>query len=129
MVALTLTLDKPNTTEAKPLNQGKLIIDATVANQAIRYPTDLNLLNEGRALSEKIIDILHLKSERRKKKPRTYRENARKAYLAIVKLRRPGRKTLRRGIKQQLQYLRRNLKHIEELLDEWPPGSPIPLPY
>ena len=30
-----------------PTPQGKLILDATVAEQAIRYPTDLNLLNEG----------------------------------------------------------------------------------
>ena len=121
--------DESKSTEEKPLNQGKLIIDATVANQAIRYPTDLSLLNEGREFSEQIIDLLHSKSERNKKKPRTYREKARKAYLAVVKLRRPGRKVLRRGIKQQLQYLRRNLKHIEGLLDEWPPGTSIPLPH
>jgi len=121
--------DESNSTEAHALNQGKLIIDATVANQAIRYPTDLSLLNEGREFNEQIIDILHAKSERKQKKPRTYRENARKAYLAVVKLRRPGRKILRRGIKQQLQYLRRNLSHIEDLLDEWPAGNPIPLPY
>ncbi len=121
--------DESNSTEEKPLNQGKLIIDATVANQAVRYPTDLSLLNEGREFSETIIDILHSKSERKQKKPRTYRENARKAYLAVVKLKRPSRKALRRGIKQQLQYLRRNLKHIEGLLDEWPPGALIPLPY
>jgi len=116
------------TEEAKPDKQGKLILDATVANQAIRYPTDLSLLNEAREFSEQIIDILHSKSSRQKKKPRTYREKARKAYLAIVKLRRPGRKVLRRGIKQQLQYLRRNLKHIDEQLEEWPQGKAIPLP-
>ncbi len=120
--------DESRSTEAQLRNQGKLIVDATVANQAIRYPTDLNLLNEAREFSEQIIDILHSKSNRKQKKPRTYRENARKAYLAVVKLRRPGRKTLRRGIKQQLQYLRRNLKHIEGLLEKWPTGTPIPLP-
>ena len=37
-------------------------------------------------------------------------------------------KLRRRGIKQQLQYLRRNLKHIERLLTYWPEGTPIPLP-
>ena len=60
-------------------------------------------------------------------KPRTYRQQARKAYLAVVKQRRPGRKVLRRGIKRQLQYLRRNLGHIERLLETWPMGTPIPL--
>ena len=116
--------EDPNQTD----KQGKLILDATVVEQAIRYPTDLSLLNEAREFSEQIIDTLHAKSKLNTKKPRTYRENARKAYLAIVKQKRPGQKRLRRGIKQQLQYLRRNLKHIENQLDEWPIGAAIPLP-
>lgn len=111
----------------KPKNSGKLILDATVAEQAIRYPTDLSLLNEARELSEQIIDQLHARSAE-KKKPRTYRQKARKAYLAIVKQRRPGAKVVRRGIKQQLQYLRRNLGHIEQQLQAYPEGTPIPLP-
>ena len=45
-----------------------------------------------------------------------------------MKQRRPSGKVRRRGIKQQLQYLRRNLGHIERLLDHWPEGTPIPLP-
>ena len=113
--------------EEEPAHRGKLILDATVAPQAIRYPTDLSLLNEAREFSEKIIDELYPKTDW-KKKPRTYREKARKAYLAIVKQRRPGGKVRRRGIKQQLQYLRRNLGHIERLLEYWPEGTPIPLP-
>jgi IS5 family transposase len=110
-----------------PEHQGKLILDATVAPQAIRYPTDLSLLNEAREFSEQIIDVLYPKTGW-KKKPRTYREQARKAYLAIAKQRRPSGKARRRGIKQQLQYLRRNLGHIERLLEHWPEGSPLPLP-
>jgi len=96
-------------------HQGKLIVDATVAEQAIRYPSDLGLLNEAREFSERIIDKLYPHTGLRKK-PRTYREQAHKAYLALVKQRRPGKQARRRGIKQQLQYLRRNLGHIERLL-------------
>lgn len=107
--------------------QGKLILDATVTSQAIRYPTDLSLLNEAREFSERIIDELYAKTGW-KKKPRTYRVKARKDYLALAKQRRPSGQVRRRGIKQQLQYLRRNLGHIERLLEYWPPGSPIPLP-
>jgi hypothetical protein len=106
---------------------GKLILDATVVEQAIRYPTDLSLLNEAREFSEKIIDKLYPHTGLAKK-PRTYRNKARKAFLAIVKQRRPGGKKLRRGIKQQLQYLRRNLGHIEQLLTHWPEGIELPLP-
>ena len=107
--------------------EGKLIVDATVAEQAIRYPTDFSLLNEGREISERIIDELYHQSGLTKK-PRTYRQKARKQFLAIVKQRRPGVKVRRRGIKQQLQYLRRNLGHIENLLDILP-GVEIPLSY
>jgi len=105
--------------------EGKLIVDATVTEQAISYPTDLGLLNEGREISERIIDELYHQSELTKK-PRTYRRKARKQYLAIVKQRRPGARVRRRGNKQQLQYLRRNLAHIEKLLDILP-GVKIPL--
>ena len=108
-------------------HQGKLILDATVAEQAIRFPTDLSLLNESREISEQIIDRLHSLSGA-KTKPRTYRQTARKDYLAIVKQRRPKAKKLRAGIKKQLQYLRRNLQHIEALLDVQP-GRAIPLTY
>lgn len=108
-------------------HQGKLILDATVAKQAIRFPTDLSLLNESREISEQIIDILHCLSGA-KAKPRTYRQTAHKDYLAIVKQRRPRGKKLRSGIKKQLQYLRRNFQHIEALLDVQP-GRAIPLAY
>ena len=105
-----------------------MILDATVAPQAIRFPTDLSLLNEARAFSKRIIDELYAKTTL-KKKPRTYRQKARKAYLGIVKKKRPGAKVVRRGIKQQLQYLRRNLGHIERLLAHFPECKKLPLPY
>jgi hypothetical protein len=114
--------------EEAPSHQGKLILDATVVEQAIRYPTDLSLLNEARVFSEHIIDTLYPHTPLAKK-PRTYREKARQAFLGIVKQRRPGGKKLRRGIKQQLQYLRRNLGHIEQLLSYWPEGTELPLPH
>lgn len=111
-----------------PAQAGKLIIDATVADQAIRYPTDLSLLNEAREFSEKIIDLLYPHTGLTKK-PRSYRQKARSAFLGLVKQRRPRGKTRRRGIKQQLQYLRRNLGHIEQLLTHYPEGTQLPLPH
>nr|CRH06496.1 Transposase [Candidatus Magnetococcus massalia]CRH07375.1 Transposase [Candidatus Magnetococcus massalia] len=102
--------------EEEPNPQGKLIMDATVSEQAIRYPTDLGTLNEAREISEALIDRLYPMSGLQKK-PRTYRQKARQDFLALTKKRNPRRKKLRRGIKQQLQYLRRNLGHIEMLLE------------
>ena len=81
--------------------QGKLILDATVAEQAIRYPTDLSLLNEARQFSEQIIDRLYPHTGWTRK-PRTYRQKARQSFLAVARRRRPGRQILRRAIKQQL---------------------------
>jgi hypothetical protein len=98
-----------------PSHKGKLVIDATVAEQAIRYPTDLGLLNESRERTEQLIDELTKTSG--VKKPRTYREQAKKRYLTIAKNKKPGRKMIRQGIRQQLQYLRRNLSHMDRLLD------------
>lgn len=111
--------------EPKQTHKGKMIVDATVAEQAIQYPTDLSLLDESREISEKLIDILH-KELGGEKKPRTYRQKGRKDYLAIVKRRAPGSKIIRQGIRQQLQYVGRNLSHISKLLDTLD-GAPIPL--
>jgi IS5 family transposase len=50
-------------------------------------------------------------------KPRTYRNLARKDYLLIAKQRRHTRNKRRQAIKKQLQYIQRNLAHIEQLID------------
>ena len=49
------------------------------------------------------------------KKPRTYRQKARKDYLAVAKQKRPGYKKVRKAIGRQLCYLRRNLKNIDRM--------------
>jgi hypothetical protein len=99
----------------EPNNKGTLKIDATVADQEIKYPTDLNLLNEGRENLERIIDLLYI-SERDGIKPRTYRRKARKEFLLTSKKRSKSRKEIRRWIKGQLQYIRRDLKIVDGLL-------------
>jgi hypothetical protein len=45
--------------ESEPKNRGKLILDATCAPGDISYPTDLELLNQARKQTEKIIDLLY----------------------------------------------------------------------
>lgn len=98
-------------------HKGKLQIDATVADQMIAYPTDLGLLNVAREESERIIDALHSKTGA-KKKPRTYRKQARKTYLGIGKKKNKTKKEIRKGVGQQLRYLKRNLKSIHAQLDK-----------
>ena len=102
-----------------PGNSGQLLLDTTCAPADIRYPTDLSLLNEARAWSERLIDELYDALKPTKlNKPRTHRQVDRRRYLAIVRKKRPARRVIRKGIGQQLRYLRRNLRHLKRLVDE-----------
>src|SRR5699024_7974070 len=109
-------------------HRGQLVIDASVAEQAIRYPTDVSLLNEARESAESLIDALWTQMQQhelaRARKPRTYRQQARAQYLSYSKKRRPGARHRRAARRQQLQYLRRNLGHIDALLDRWSAHRP-----
>ena len=67
-------------------NKGKLKIDATVADQEIKFPTDVDLLNTSRENLEIMIDKMYDKNTD-KLKPRTYRRIARKKFLNISKKR------------------------------------------
>lgn len=108
---------EPESEKSELKNRGKLILDATCAPGDISYPTDLELLNQARKQTEKIIDFLYEQiKEQLDKKPRTYREIARKDYLRVAKKRRVLQKDRRIAIKKQLQYIKRNLAHIEQLL-------------
>jgi IS5 family transposase len=99
-------------------NQGKLIVDASCTPADIRYPTDLGLLNEAREKSEGIIDRLQEPLRGEEKKPRTYRGRARRDYLRAVKKRNLGGKELHKALGKQLRYLRRDLGHIEGLVQK-----------
>ncbi len=101
-------------------NNGKLILDATCAPADIRYPTDISLLNEAREKLEDTIDTLHKPLQGIAKKPRTYRINARKEYLKIAKQRKPKKKQIRKSLRKQLNYVARNLKHVDKLIERSP---------
>lgn len=105
-------------------NQGRLIVDASVAPQDIKYPTDLDLLNGCREKTEQIIDELYV-PEPNKRKVRTYRNNARKDYLATARKKKKSKKELRKAIRKQLNYVKRNVKTIHGLLD----SNPQPLSF
>ena len=78
----------------------------------------IGLLNQTRKHTEKIIDFLYeLVLGQLDKKPRTYREVARKDYLEVAKKRRVSEKQRRKAIKKQLQYIKRNLSHIDQLIN------------
>ncbi len=96
-------------------NAGTLILDATCAPQNIKYPQDIELLNEAR---EKLEDMIcRISDEYNFYRPRMYREKARKDYLALAKCRKRSSKKIRKAIRKQLQYIRRDLGYITNLLE------------
>lgn len=92
------TAPEPNTA-ASPA--GTLIVAASVAEQKIRYPNDVLLLDEARRTSEALIDTLwtelsaHPCSQTRK--PRDYRRRARRDFLHYSKQRSRSQRVRRRG--------------------------------
>jgi len=110
-------IDEPseskNHTE-EPENTGTLIIDATCAPSNIRYPQDFSLLNEAREKLEAIID--RICKDYILPKPRTYREVARKNYLALAKTKKRSKSKIRKTIRKQLGFVKRDLGYIDGFL-------------
>ena len=75
--------------------KGQLLVDATCVPADITYPTDLKLLNAAREKTEVLIAHLPAGRVTPTKKPRTYRQNARRDYLRVAKAKKPGRQKLR----------------------------------
>ena len=103
----------------QPENKGRVIFDASVGPQDIAYPTDLDLLSDAREKTEELIDKLYVPSLHQKK-PRTYRQVARRRYLLTAKKKVKSRNEIRRAVGSQLRFVRRNLNSINKLLDAYP---------
>jgi hypothetical protein len=118
---------KPDNSKAPANNRGKLKIDATVADQYIRYPNDLSLVNEARLKTEQIVDLLfeELRDEL-EVKPRTYRKVAHQRYLQEAKKRKKTAKSVRKTLRYLLNCVERNLAYIDQMLDKMP-GMAFPL--
>ncbi len=123
------TTGKKGTSGNKDIpNQGKLKLDASIADQYITAPNDLKLVNRAREETERLVDFLYRKGSF-DKKPRTYRRNARKEYLAISKKGNKSKREIRVNLSKQLRYVRRNITTIEKMLEkvESEAGGKFPL--
>jgi len=92
------------------LHKSSIKIDATCCDVEVKYPTDMDVLNDARDVSERLIDKLFMLSGTGK--PRTYRKEARSKFLGIIKKKSKPKKLVRKGIRQQLVYLGRNIQSI-----------------
>jgi transposase, IS5 family len=108
----------------KKENAGMLVVDMTVAPADIAYPTDIELLNTAREKTEHLIDVLYaqIPKDQENEKPRTYRERARREYLAIAKQKKRSSKTIRKALRKQLNFVHRNIDTIRALLTLVPDG-------
>jgi hypothetical protein len=101
-----------------PVLKGRVLFDATACPQDIAYPTDLGLLSEAREKSEQLIDEIYCRALHLKK-PRTYRQEARKEFLKVAQKKNKKQSAIRKAVGKQLRYLSRNLKSIDTLLDQY----------
>lgn len=100
-------------TDKKLIKAKGLLVDATVVESEITFPTDCGLLNKVRQyLTEKIKDFSKITGE----KVRTYCRVARQEYLNFNKKRKKTNKQIRRMQKSLLQYVRRNIKQMKEVM-------------
>ena len=105
----------------KAANKGTLIIDATCTPADIAFPTDLELCDKARRWTETILDHYWklFGSSDGEKKPRTYREVARRRYLALAKRRRKSGEKIRKELRYQLGCIHRNLEYIDVYASEY----------
>lgn len=108
-------------------NKGTLILDATCAPVNIRYPQDVSLLNEAREKLETILYRFH--KSYGLVLPRRYSRRARKDYLAFAKSKKHTAKKIRKAMRQQLSYVRRDIGYLDEFLSDGyaPESQEIPV--
>ena len=91
--------------------KGTLTIDATCAPVYIRYPQDVSLLNEAREKLEEMISWFH--KAYGVALPRRDCRAARKQYLSFAKSKKHSAKQIRKALKKQLSYVKRNIGYLE----------------
>lgn len=102
-------------------NKGKLVMDATVAPADIKYPTDIDLLNQCREHLEKAIDLAWPYVTHDMHKLPYGRKKARKEYLDVSKSKKWTREKLRKAVSQQLKYIElatARLERVQQQINE-----------
>lgn len=92
------------------------MLDASCAPSEIRYPQDFSLLNEAREKLEAI--IIRFCKDYGLPRPRMYRRQARKNYLALAKMRKRSKNKVRATIRKQLSYVRRDIGYLESFMSQ-----------
>ena len=91
--------------ERRKKNRGKLLLDATVAPADIKYPTDIDLLNQCREHLKTAVNILWQHVPHSSHKLPHSLKKARKSYLKLAKSKKWTRAKCRKAIGEQLRYI------------------------
>ncbi len=110
----------------EPGNKGTLILDATCAPVNIRYPQDVSLLNEAREKLEAILYRFH--KSYGLGLPRRYAKKARKDYLAFAKCKKRRTKKIRKALRQQLAYVKRDIGYLDKFMGDGYAPEPKEVP-
>jgi IS5 family transposase len=100
--------------ERKIVKAKGMLVDATVFPEDIKYPNDVGLLHDVREWLVK--QIKRMGKVVGKKSLRTYRRSARKEYLNFSKKKVKTKKTIAKAKKKMLQYVRRNIRQLRDLI-------------
>lgn len=108
--------DSNTAAKSESVNKGTLIIDATCSPSNIRFPQDFSLLDEARTKLENI--IFRFCRDYNLKRPQTYRRIARKVYLALSKTKKRSARKIRKTIRKELSFVRRDRGYLESFLTQ-----------
>ena len=98
-----------------PFKVDVMITDATAIPVKIRFPQDTSLLNQARKnLEEMAIDMAHQLDV---PNPRMHKRDAKKVWTAFSRHPKRQHQSIRKQVKAQLQYVRRDLRFINEFID------------
>lgn len=92
-------------------------MDATVAPGDIKFPTDIDLLNQCREHLETAIDLHWPEVPHTGHKLPYSARKARKSYLKIAKSKRWTKKLLQKGIREQLEYIERAQARLSQMME------------
>ena len=108
--------DDDDTDDDTPGGAGEvtMALDATVAPSEITFPQDVKLLNTAREKLEGMVAWCCIQAGA--KRPRMYSRKARIEFLDWSKSKKRTAKKTRRAIRQQLQYIRRDLGYLDSMI-------------
>ena len=95
-------------------HNGDIKIDATCSDAEVRYPTDIDLLNDGSRVINRYIDKLCRKHSLGH--PVTFFKQSRMAFLHVIKHKKKSRKMIKECKSQMLSYLIRDIRSFIGLI-------------